>query len=207
MGNRQETGRQCRVQGETDMGNKSSKGDRLTKEDLEFLRTHTRYDEGTITEWYRGFKQDCPDGRLTPGAFVKIYSKCFPSGNAGEFCDHVFRTFDTDKNGFIDFKEFLMAIDVTSSGSPEEKLKWAFRMYDVDGNGVIDLEEMTKIVQSIYNMMRSHAGNIAGTATDRAKDIFTRMDANGDGSLTQEEFLQGCLSDRELSKLLAPNCG
>ena len=27
-----------------------------------------------------------------------------PSGNAEEFCDHVFRTFDMDKNGYIDFK-------------------------------------------------------------------------------------------------------
>ena len=110
------------------MGNKSSRGDRLTKEDLEFLRSNTRYDEGTINEWYKGFKQDCPDGKLTPAAFMKIYSKCFPAGSdAGEFCDHVFRTFDSDKNGFVDFKEFLLAIDVTSSGSPEEKLNWAFR--------------------------------------------------------------------------------
>ena len=72
-----------------------------------------------------------------------------------------FRTFDRDKNNFIDFKEFLLAIDVTSGGSPKEKLQWAFRweqvlllylcrMYDVDGNGVIDQEEMTKIVQVTY---------------------------------------------------------
>lgn len=47
-------------------------------------------------------------------------------------------------------QEFLLAIDVTSSGTPEEKLKWAFRMYDVDGNGVIDIQEMTKIVQVNY---------------------------------------------------------
>ena len=80
-----------------------------------------------------------------------------------------FRTFDRDKNNFIDFKEFLLAIDVTSGGSPKEKLQWAFRwrpvhqlagspsslcrMYDVDGNGVIDLQEMVKIVASIYKMM------------------------------------------------------
>ena len=37
------------------------------------------------------------------------------------------RTFDRDKNNFIDFKEFLLAIDVTSGGSPKEKLQWAFR--------------------------------------------------------------------------------
>ena len=70
---------------------------------------------------------DCPDGKLTAAAFRKIYMKCFPSENIEEFSDHVFRTFDKDKNGFIDFKEFLLAIDITSTGSPEEKLEWAFR--------------------------------------------------------------------------------
>ena len=39
----------------------------------------------------------------------------------------IYRTFDTDGNGYIDFKEFLLAIDITSSGTAEEKLGWAFR--------------------------------------------------------------------------------
>jgi len=30
--------------------------DKLSKEDLDFLKSHTRYDEATIKEWYKGFK-------------------------------------------------------------------------------------------------------------------------------------------------------
>ena len=51
----------------------------------------------------RRVQQDCPNGRLTPAKFVDMYKMFFPNGNAEEFCDHVFRTFDMDKNGFIDF--------------------------------------------------------------------------------------------------------
>ena len=128
------------------MGQGGSRAGRLTKEDVMFLKANTRYDEDTIQvpavasshlsnyfylpplqEWYKGFISDCPNGKLTPSAFVKIYSQCFPSGNARDFCDHIFRTFDTDGNGYIDFREFLLAIDITSSGTAEEKLGWAFR--------------------------------------------------------------------------------
>ena len=69
---------------------KSKQG--LSQEDLEFLKAHTRYDENTIKEWYKGFKQDCPNGRLTPVKFVDMYKMFFPSGNAEQFCDHVFRS-------------------------------------------------------------------------------------------------------------------
>lgn len=53
-------------------------------------------------------QQDCPNGKLTPAKFVDMYKMFFPSGNAEEFCDHVFRTFDMDKNGYIDFKVSLI---------------------------------------------------------------------------------------------------
>ena len=77
-----------------------------------------------------------------------------PAGNAKVFVDQIFRIFDKDGNGSIDFKvyfeyyisnvnaiktlifqEFMMATDMTASGSPEEKLRWAFKMYDKDGSG------------------------------------------------------------------------
>ena len=58
-------------------------------------------------------------------------------GEAGEqFLEQLFRIFDKDGDGSIDFKEFMIATDMTSSGDPEEKLRWAFRMYDKDGSGM-----------------------------------------------------------------------
>lgn len=66
-------------------------------------------------------------------------------------------------------------------------------------------QEMTKIVQAIYDMLgNSSSSRPPDTAEERAKSIFARMDENGDGKLTEDEFLKGCLQDEELSKMLSP---
>ena len=71
------------------------------------------------------------------------------------FVDQIFRIFDKDQNGSIDFRvrdqyvrngidphhmnsriqEFMLATDMTGSGTPEEKLRWAFRIRDVNSDG------------------------------------------------------------------------
>ena len=71
-------------------------------------------------------------------------------GNAQVFVDHMFRIFDKDNNGSIEFtvragkylrrvllleQEFMIATDMTTGGTLEERLRWAFKMYDEDGSG------------------------------------------------------------------------
>jgi len=179
----------------------------LPQKDIEFLKRHTHYSETAIREWYKNFRQDCPNGTLSREKFVDMYNLFFHSENAEMFCDHVFRTFDTDQSGSIDFKEFLLAINVTSAGDNEEKVKWAFRMYDVDGDGVIDIQEMTKIVKSIYVMLDRGGNKPVDDVEQTVCKIFMKMDTDADGKLTEGEFLQGCLQDEELAKMLAPNTG
>jgi len=101
-------------------------------------------------------QKDCPNGQLTRAKFLEVYSSFFPQGNAEKFCEHVFRTFDSDNSGKIDFKEFLLAINITSTGKPEQKLEWAFQMYDVNGDGTIEPSEMQEIIGvSVGNTKRS----------------------------------------------------
>ena len=132
------------------------------------------------------------------------YEKHFPGGNAEKYCSLVFKTFDTDQNGYIDFKEFLLAIYKQETGDNVEKLRLAFDMYDVDKNGVIDLEEMRNCIQAIYDMLGANIRQPEESTEERASKIFSRMDQDQDGGLTLEEFLEGCLKDEELSKILVP---
>ncbi|XP_022658423.1 neuronal calcium sensor 2-like [Varroa jacobsoni] len=187
------------------MGCQQTKIRELSDEDVDFLKTHTKYDEQTIREWYEGFKVDCPSGRLSRKKFIDIYRTFFPTGNPEKFCDHVFRTFDTDNSGHIDFKEFLMAIGITASSSGEERLKWAFRMYDINNDGGIELTEMTKIVKALYDMLGP--GTSDESPEERTKEIFLKMDKDGDGTLSVKEFVDGCLLDKKLAALLTANNG
>lgn len=59
---------------------------------------------------------------------IKIYDEISPFGSSKDFVDQIFRIFDKDGDGTIDFKEFMLATDMTSSGTPEEKLRWAFKV-------------------------------------------------------------------------------
>ena len=64
--------------------------------------------------------------------FPGLFSKIFPTGNAESFCNHIFRLFDSDGNNFLDFKEFLMALDIAQCTDERQKLEWSFRYLDKD---------------------------------------------------------------------------
>ena len=79
----------------------------------------------------------------------------------------MFRVFDDDGNGTMDFQEYILALNATKQdnkilpkilmilywlGTPEEKLKWIFNVFDKDGGGSIDAKEIQWMVSGLFAM-------------------------------------------------------
>ena len=75
-------------------------------------------------------------------------------------------------------------------------------MYDKDGSGSIEMSEMVEILETVYIMEGVMSNNMA---KQRAKQIFSELDVNGDGSITCDEFIAGCMKDDDMVKMLKSN--
>ncbi|XP_022242486.1 frequenin-1-like, partial [Limulus polyphemus] len=160
--------------------------------------------EKEIRQWYKGFLKDCPDGLLTEQGFLKIYKQFFPHGDPSKFASLVFRVFDENKDGSIEFEEFIKALSVTSRGNLEEKLIWAFKLYDVDNDGYITREEMYSIVDAIYQMLGNQAKEAEEESPRQRVDrIFEQLDKNHDNKLTIDEFKEGSQHDPKIVQALS----
>jgi Ca2+-binding EF-hand superfamily protein len=177
-----------------EMGKSASK---LSKDELASLKKSTYFDRRELQQWYKGFLRDCPSGQLSKPEFIKIYKQFFPFGDPTDFSNYVFDVFDDDKNGTIDFKEFICALSITSRGTLEEKLVWAFQLYDLDHDGKISYTEMLAIVNAVYKMIGSMVKLNDDEATPelRVQKIFKLMDKDENGEISLDEFREGSKID------------
>ncbi|XP_058129898.1 Kv channel-interacting protein 4-like [Anopheles ziemanni] len=171
-------------------------------ESIAALCEATRFTEAEIKRIYRGFKAECPAGIIREETFKFIYSQFFPQGaNTGLYAHYVFNTLDKEHTGILSFENFVQGLSILSRGTLEEKLCWTFSLYDINHDGKITREEMTDIVTAIYELMgaRDDGGTDEVNIKSKVDNIFQKMDTNGDGVITIEEFLDCCRKDQLIS--------
>uniref|UniRef100_A0A7N5JQ28 Visinin-like n=1 Tax=Ailuropoda melanoleuca TaxID=9646 RepID=A0A7N5JQ28_AILME len=189
------------------MGNKKS--GMLSKEILEDLKLNTKYSEDELCKWYESFQKQCPDGRISRSDFEKIYANFFPNSDPKIYARHVFRSFDTNDDGTLDFREYIIALHLTSTGKTNLKLEWAFSLFDVDRNGEISKNEVLEIIAAIFKMIPPEEQKILpedeNTPQKRADKLWAYFNKGDADKIAEKEFIDGVMKNEAIMNLIQYN--
>lgn len=174
---------------------------RYRPDNIQLLCDATGFNIDEMKRIYRGFKTECPTGLITEETFHDIYSRFFPHGaNISSYSHYVFSTLDHEDTGVITFENFVLGLSILLRGSLEDKLRWTFSLYDQDKDGFISREEMEDVVGSVFDLMGRTADPLQEEEVigERVDIIFEKLDLNGDGVVSMEEFLEACTTDETI---------
>ena len=127
------------------------------------------------------FLDENSDGKLTKEELSKgLAFASVGDENIIHEVDQIFNCVDSDKNGFIEYQEFLRACINKESILDEGTLRYAFEFFDKDGSGQITVEEL----QQVFYQEEDNK-NVSEKVL---KLLVDEIDTNKDGQISYEEF-------------------
>lgn len=119
------------------------------------------------------------DGKLSREEILDGYEAHFSRLlDEGEL-DQLFSDVDTDRSGFIDYSEFIVASMSSKKNMSEEKLTAAFKMFDSDGSGTISKDELKRVLSSTNQI-----------SDGTIEHILTEVDKDQSGEIEFDEFAE-----------------
>jgi len=184
------------------MGNKNGTPV-LTEANVKSLCQTSGLSEEEVKAAFEQFKEAHPSGQMTKKDFGLMMQKALPKKAASKMDDHVFRIYDKDNSGKIDFVEFMVVYQIMAEGSPEDVLKQIFCVFDANADGSINPKEMQRLVRDMMLLIKDVDNPEQATKDMIASSAFAEMDENSDGKITADEFVTACLAQDRFSKMLA----
>ena len=89
--------------------------------------------------------------------------------------DDFINSIDVDKNGYIEYSEFLSAAINKENAYSQANLRMAFNHFDSDKSGKISIDELKKSIS-------------LGCSEDVFRELIKEFDENKDGEISFDEF-------------------
>ena len=132
-----------------------------------------------LSKVFKAFDKD-GNGKLDMQEVKEGYLEHYGKIMSDQEVEDMFNSVDTDRSGFIDYSEFVVAATAQQNLTSQEKLQAAFRLFDKDNSGKISPEEIREV------LCFGDSGSISVEAVDA---IIKQVDENGDGEIEFEEFV------------------
>ena len=121
------------------------------------------------------------DGVLSMEEIRKGVEECkFDGKITGDDVVNMFNEMDIDKNGLVNYTEFVSALMDFRKMIKKEQLLECFKSYDTDGSGKISFEEFCDMIKPQNEKEKKEL-----------QDLYNKFDDNGDGEIDFEEFVNG----------------
>lgn len=150
---------------------------------LEEMQKATNFSDEELHRLFKRFKEIDLDGNkaLSVDEFMAI-----PELENNPLVRRVIATMDSDKNGEVDFKEFVTGLAVfANQDNIEDKYKFTFNLYDVNGDGFISNGDLFTILKTMVG------NNLSDVQLQQLVDrTILQGDKDKDGRLSYEEFVE-----------------
>ena len=187
----------------------ASAGGSLSEKEKSEWRRKYQLSQREFEEVQRAFeRQKGADDTIDRPTFLSVVTR---NGVSREFADALFDSFDSDRNGRISIREYLVMTGVSFGGTLDQKLEASFRLFDRDGSGELSRDEILHMLEvTTLSVMRQQVKlrNISQGAPNAPvhaaldedarrglqrllEDIMRAIDADGNGSLSLAEFKRG----------------
>ena len=164
------------------------------------IQEKTGLSDQRVRNHYAQFIKTCPNGAMTKKKFVDL-SKAALGEKIVFLSDSLFRVYDENGDGIMDFTEYMLAINAASLNTPEDKLKWMFDVFDKDGGGTISPDEIEALLKDLFVM--SGQKFEYEELEEACKDIMDAIDTDGDGEVTKKEFINNAMKSQFIAGMLS----
>merc|ERR1711953_709184 len=183
------------------MGNTAAR-QRLKAQDFAYISRNTAFlSRDIVSDYYTELMSRCPDGKMEPEEFKKIFRLAFPERPEDKLELLTTKVANVEKtDGKIPLHTIGMLLYLFCDGKTEDNLGQMFNLFDEDGNGTISIEELLNMMGFFIEIgMDTGSVDMAKTMAE----VFQKGDANKDEKLNKQEFINGMTNHPTMAKILS----
>jgi len=116
--------------------------------------------------------------------------------------DRVFKCFDVDESGHVDFKEFCLGLTAAWDATFADKMVTYFNVIDEDGDGMLEREEIEELLMDSHQWDDGDPINTQQQVKLHVNLIFDLIDPKAKGGISKDRFLDGLLEQPRVVAIL-----